>query len=82
LHIKILLRAQFSAPYSLIVLERSRIEKCVVKETEFLQYAGDIVIFVANSNPLEVLSKVQRTLDNIAVFLSDRGLDFSPSKSK
>ncbi|XP_018359767.1 PREDICTED: uncharacterized protein LOC108759015 [Trachymyrmex cornetzi] len=62
-------------------LSLSRIRECV-GEAEFLQYADDIVIFVADSNPLEALSRVQKALNNIAVFLNDKGLDLSPSKSK
>jgi len=47
----------------------SRIKECVVKEAEFLQYADDIVIF-ADSNLLEALSKVQKTLNNITISLA------------
>ena len=41
-----------------------------MKEAEFLQYADDIIIFAADSNPLEALSKVQKTLNNITISLA------------
>ena len=50
---------RIKAPQGLILsplffnLFLSKIKECAVKEAKFLQYANDIVIFAADSNPLD-----------------------------
>jgi len=50
-------------------------------KSKILLYADDIVIYSTNKNILKAYKSVQTSLDHIAVYLWQRGLDLSPEKS-
>lgn len=58
------------------------IDGCISAGSEFLQYADDIVIYSSSDNTLDAQSSVQHSLDSVAMFLKEKGLELSPSKSK
>jgi len=46
-----------------------------------LLYADDIVIYSTNKDPLKALKSVQESLNRVATYLWQRGLELSPEKS-
>jgi len=52
------------------------------EETEFLQYADDIVIFSRNKDFSKACYSINKSLELIYAFLWNKGLELSPSRSK
>jgi len=55
---------------------------CLHPDTNILQYADDIVLYSWNSNIALAYESVSSSLSTVYRFLSSRGLDLSPLKSK
>jgi len=58
------------------------IEKHLHRDTNILLYADDIVIYSASRSPQAAHNSIQASLDQISIFLRNRGLDLSPKKSQ
>ncbi|XP_018309354.1 RNA-directed DNA polymerase from mobile element jockey-like [Mycetomoellerius zeteki] len=50
--------------------------------TQFLQYADDIVIYSSSGQAGEAVESIQSSLDIMCHYLRERGLELSPSKTK
>ncbi|XP_018373152.1 PREDICTED: RNA-directed DNA polymerase from mobile element jockey-like [Trachymyrmex cornetzi] len=51
-------------------------------DTQFLQYADDIVVYSSSRQAGEAVRSIQSSLDYMCSYLEERGLELSPSKTK
>ncbi|XP_039315364.1 uncharacterized protein LOC120359950 [Solenopsis invicta] len=67
---------------SLFNIYLRNIGKHLADNTQILQYADDLAVFVASDNERNAIAALQASIDRISLFLNERGLDLSSEKSQ
>lgn len=66
----------------LFILALNSISEALPRNIQHLFYADDLVIFLRHNNQAEANKKLQTTVDRLSEWGAEKGLAFSPSKTK